>query len=448
MDSQYPDYYFCTGFWLIANRGMGGPTSNGFENDAWYSYWRGDTGGHLPVVEALKALPKTVRRGPADLLPPPQPGGASRIYGGVVDSRGAAAGAAVVLLRSPSVDPRDTSADAQGKYEFTGLPAGTFTISAADASQSVKADGKLAYKADLTISAKDAFKYVVTKKQLFSREEGACSCVKGCGLYGTVVDNDGNPLKGVRLRVSWSGGSADVYTADGTGRYEYCCAPTELSLTVSKGDWPSETATELKTDWVADHCYGKVVWQVDFKLKSMSPIPKKSITPPVPGDAAGAALLPPPPAPPKLGHYLLLGKPGSSKTRHALLAATDFVLKSGVTVGFSIDEAAGASAITIVGGPEVLSEEAEQSLRNLGHNVDRIGGDLAHMLDALYDLGSRRASRGGRPASAHGPAVHAGKAHAILSATPPPDLGTEDEGPVPVEEEPPVRGRRAGRREQ
>ena len=225
MANEYPDYYLCTGFWLMANRGMGAPTANGFENDAWYSYWRADTGGHLPVVEALKALPKKVRRGPADQLPPPQPAGASRIYGAVTDSRGAATAAAVVLLRSPAVDPRDVSADAQGKYEFTGLPAGTFTVSSADASQSVKADGKLAYKADLTISAKDAFKYVVTKKQLLSREEGSCSCVKGCGIYGTVVDNDGNPLKGVRLRVSWSGGSADVFTADPTGRYRVLLQP-------------------------------------------------------------------------------------------------------------------------------------------------------------------------------------------------------------------------------
>ena len=102
------------------------------------------------------------------------------------------------------------------------------------------------------------------------------------------------------------------------------------------------------------------------------------------------------------------------------MAATDFVLKSGLTVGFSLDEAAGASAITIVGGPEVVSEEAEQSLRNLGHQVDRIGGDLTHVLDALYDLGNRRAVRGGRAAAAERPAIHTGKAHVILSAAPAP----------------------------
>jgi hypothetical protein len=188
-----------------------------------------------------------------------------------------------------------------------------------------------------------------------------------------------------------------------------------------------------------------VVWQVDFKLKSMSPIAKKSITPPVPGDAAAAALPPPPPTPPKLGHYLLMGKPGSGKTRHALMAATDFVLKSGLTVGFSLDEAAGASAITIVGGPEVVSAEAEQSLRNLGHQVDRIGGDLAQVLDALYDLGNRRAVRGGRAAAPQGPTVHAGKASVILGAAPAPEQEPLEE--ADEETEKPTRGRRPVRRE-
>ena len=197
---------------------------------------------------------------------------------------------------------------------------------------------------------------------------------------------------------------------------------------MSKGDWPSDAATELKTDWVADHCYGKVVWQVDFKLKSTSPIPKKAITPPAPGEIRRGHVPPPPPAPPKLGHYLLMGKPSSGKTRHALMAATDFVLKSGLTVGFSLDEAAGASAITIVGGPEVVSEEAEQSLRNLGHQVDRIGGDLAQVLDALYDLGNSRAVRGGRIGSPERPAVPTGKAHVILSSEPTPEQALAEEG--------------------
>lgn len=76
MAGGYPSYYFCTGFWLWANQGMGGQHKP-FERDAWFSpvYWEN---GHLPVVEALEALPKQARPWtegpdlpvPVDLDPP------------------------------------------------------------------------------------------------------------------------------------------------------------------------------------------------------------------------------------------------------------------------------------------------------------------------------------------------------------------------------------------
>jgi hypothetical protein len=54
-----PDYYFCTAFWLLANRELGS-SSNWWEGHAWYSdRW---PGGTLPIVKALRAEPKVVRR--------------------------------------------------------------------------------------------------------------------------------------------------------------------------------------------------------------------------------------------------------------------------------------------------------------------------------------------------------------------------------------------------
>jgi N-acetyl-anhydromuramyl-L-alanine amidase AmpD len=58
MAGEYPQYYFCTGFWLIANRGMGNRHMP-FERDAWYSYYW--PAGQLPVVQALKDMPKQAR---------------------------------------------------------------------------------------------------------------------------------------------------------------------------------------------------------------------------------------------------------------------------------------------------------------------------------------------------------------------------------------------------
>ncbi|MEZ4716576.1 MAG: carboxypeptidase-like regulatory domain-containing protein [Caldilineaceae bacterium] len=54
-----PDYYFCSAFWLMANRQLGS-SSDWWEGQAWYSdRW---SGGALPIVRALRAEPKAARR--------------------------------------------------------------------------------------------------------------------------------------------------------------------------------------------------------------------------------------------------------------------------------------------------------------------------------------------------------------------------------------------------
>ena len=166
-----------------------------------------------------------------------------------------------------------------------------------------------------------------------------------------------------------------------------------------------------------------------------------AMVPPAPGES-GEAAAPVPPLPPKVAHYMLFGKPNTARARQELRAAVDYVAKAGITVGFSLDEAAGAQIITIVGGPEVVSEEAEQSLRGLGHEVQRIGGDRLSILDALEDLGSKRVLRGGRPAAGETAVVEhpAGKAGVILGAGALPGLAAA----VPAEKK--TRGRRAAKK--
>ncbi len=423
MSGGYPDYYFCTGFWLMANKGMGSPTSNGFENDAWYSPWRAETGGRLPVVDALKALPKQARKAPADTLPAPASPGASRIFGTVVDQKKQPVPGAAVSLRSNAIETRSVVVPTSGTYEFKDLPAATYLVTASDFTTTVKADGKASYPTDLTVSAKDAYRYVLNNRRVVSRDEGPCSCPKGCGIYGTVTDNQGHPLPDVRIRIGWDGGSAEVTTGNATsktpGRYEYSCTPGVHTISVVKGDWPSETLSDLRTDWVPDHCYGKVVHEVNFQLKAMVANPPRLGLSPLPPVPLAEALPPAPPPPPKLAHYMLFARPQSARARQELRAAVEYVVKSGVTVGFNLEEAAGAKIITIVGGADVVSDEAEQSLRNLGHEVNRIGGDRGDILDALEDLGSRRLLRGGRAAgAAEGgrPARATGKAGVIQSA--------------------------------
>ena len=209
MANEYPDYYFCTGFWLIANRGMGAPTANGFENDAWYSPWRGDTDGRLPVVDALKALPKQVRRGAgrhaAAAASPPAPAASTAPWWTRTRRRPPAppwCSAPTSPRRGP---PRPV---ATGKFRIQGA-AGRQLHRGLGRRQPVgqgrrqeRLPGRPGHlgQGRLQVRAGQA-------GACLPREEGACACAEGCGIFGTVTDNDGKPA-GRRPSARQSGTAA------------------------------------------------------------------------------------------------------------------------------------------------------------------------------------------------------------------------------------------------
>ncbi len=112
---EAPPYYFCTADWLIANRLLGSndPT---WESQAWYTNYYASQGvhSHLPTVEAVKAMPQGPRVSDSQE--------ASVIQGAVAN----AAGIRVTLRGGPA--PQVQHADEGGRFEFTGLPAGTYSL--------------------------------------------------------------------------------------------------------------------------------------------------------------------------------------------------------------------------------------------------------------------------------------------------------------------------------
>ena len=109
-----PDYYFCTAFWLLGNYSLGSWSSD-WEGQAWYSSrW---PGGHLPVVEALKAEPKQVRPWRGDV------GLAGRVSGAV---RGGA-GLTVRLVRAEGWSVT-AQVGANERYEFTDVPLDSYRV--------------------------------------------------------------------------------------------------------------------------------------------------------------------------------------------------------------------------------------------------------------------------------------------------------------------------------
>jgi hypothetical protein len=120
-----PDYYLCSAFWLLGNYSLGSWTSD-WEGQAWYSgRW---PGGHLPIVEVLKAEPKQPRPWRGDV------GLAGRVSGAV---RGGA-GLAVQLVRADGWSVA-AQVGTDEHYEIKDVPLDSYrvVVISADRSQEV-----------------------------------------------------------------------------------------------------------------------------------------------------------------------------------------------------------------------------------------------------------------------------------------------------------------------
>lgn len=112
-----PDYYFCSAYWLIGNAALGS-AGNWCEHHAWYSdHWHG---GALPIVRALKAEPKSVRRWQGDV-----PVGARAMLHGTVQNAGDRR--TIILERNGSEVAR-TTLDANSRYLIPDLLSGNYTL--------------------------------------------------------------------------------------------------------------------------------------------------------------------------------------------------------------------------------------------------------------------------------------------------------------------------------
>ena len=86
-----------------------------------------------------------------------------------------------------------------------------------------------------------------------------------------------------------------------------------------------------------------------------------------------------------LQHYLLLPAYEWGISEWHLDVIKPFVKRHLPTIGFSLSEAALASKITVVGGPQSFSEDSMQYLRDLGCTVERISGDGTSIASQLAE---------------------------------------------------------------
>ena len=74
-----------------------------------------------------------------------------------------------------------------------------------------------------------------------------------------------------------------------------------------------------------------------------------------------------------IAHYLLLAQSGA-QLQETLSGLLPWIAENRPTMGFSIEEAALAARVTILGGEEMFSEELLDSLRSAGCTVERLDG--------------------------------------------------------------------------
>lgn len=112
-----PDYYFCTAFWVLGSQVLGGPSQ--WEGHAWFSdRW---PEGRLPVVDALRALPKRLWQPRGNAVLPPE-GKGSRVWGRVKG------GAGYTLSLQGSAYRAETTVQADERFIFDGVPAGVYRL--------------------------------------------------------------------------------------------------------------------------------------------------------------------------------------------------------------------------------------------------------------------------------------------------------------------------------
>lgn len=293
----------------------------------------------------------------------------SAIEGTVVDTEGCKIQGIVVTAREGGRIAASSSTDAKGRYRLAVLAPGVYELAAGDATApDIELDGRETRNVPLTISAGLKYVYRVATKRLLPPEETKDIY----RIFGRVLDENGRPIDGVRVQMSWTGAKEGTIFPTATsgadmgkprGYFEFIPSQGEFQLRVIQGDWETEVAEGLKTKDVPGQEGKAINYEVTFQLLRVA--------------------VPPSPEKP-LYHYLLFGPPSSPQTRAHLQLAWEYILRFAPLVGFDPGEAAEAQNVTIFG--DEVSAEEEERLHKAGCYVERLSGDSHSIEQALREM--------------------------------------------------------------
>lgn len=245
---------------------------------------------------------------------------------------GGASGLSVSLSAEGFAASKPTLAD--GSFRFDNLPAGVYQLE-------VEGVGVVAREIVLDgLSAVD-----LPTIDISGQRHGA--------ITGTVSDLQGNPWVGVNLRL-WREQSEVGRTAtDAAGSYRF--EQLLPGIYAVEAVEPSARSSNVVVE-------GSGVTTVDLR------IPR------------------PPAAPKTIDHYVLFGRPSQRGGRANYRAARRYIIAAGYAAGFDVGEAAHAEKVTIIGDASLVSQEAEERLRQAGCVVGRIAGDTYAIAEQLAAL--------------------------------------------------------------
>ncbi len=210
------------------------------------------------------------------------PSDRSGIKGTVTDRSGRRVRGLVVTARKGGRIAASAPTDAKGRYRLAILAAGTYDLTAGDAAVSgIRLNGQESRNVALVVSEDLLYGYEVITKRLLSPEE-----TKGqYHLYGLVLDENGRPIDGVKIQMSWTGakkGTVFPITSSGAdvgkprGYFEFIPTQGEFQLQVVQGDWDSQVADGLKTKGVPGWEGQAIAYEVNFQLRQVIAKPARS----------------------------------------------------------------------------------------------------------------------------------------------------------------------------
>lgn len=136
---------------------------------------------------------------------PPAPGGTATVYGTVTDGTAPLADATVKLFDSTGAPFQHTMTDAAGQYSLSGVPAGTYTISA------VKDGYRLSDAVGVTLAVSDT-----TQMNLVCTADATLALGAIAGVLTTLVGTAVTPLAGAKITLKDQKDAvvASTYSAD------------------------------------------------------------------------------------------------------------------------------------------------------------------------------------------------------------------------------------------